>query len=93
LQSSKTLQTLEVDTEKSETQPKKISKCQLYGKGQLAKLLSYHPTTDIRRHMKEGKVVDGFHHSIFPSITSDIMSWPSFLAFLIDNNERDGKYS
>ena len=67
-----------------------ISKCQLYNKGQLAKLLSYHPTTDVRLPMKEGKVVDGFHHPIFHSIASNVMSWPFVLAFVsIDEEEKE----
>ena len=82
-------------TLKDKTQQSKlenISKCQLYNKGQLAKLLSYHPTTDVRLPMKEGKVVDGFHHLVFHSITSNIMNWPFFLDFVpFDNNDEEEK--
>ena len=68
------------------------SKCQLYNKDRLAKLLSYHPMTDIHLPMKKGKVVDGFHHSIFHSIASHIMGWPFFLAFVpIDNDNEEEK--
>jgi hypothetical protein len=87
LQSSTTLQTLEGNTEKSETQPKEISKCELHEKDQLAKFLSYHLMTDVRRPMEEGKAVDGFHRLIFYLITSSIMNWLSFLAFPIDNDD------
>jgi hypothetical protein len=87
LQSSTTLQTLEGNTEKSETQPKEISKCQLREKDQLAKFLSYHLMTDVRPPMEEGKAVDGFHRSIFYLIASSIMNWLSFLAFPIDNDD------
>jgi hypothetical protein len=87
LQSSTTLQTLEGNTEKSETQPKEISKCQLRGKDQLAKFLSYRLMTDVRSPMEEGKAVDGFHRSIFYLIASSIMNWLSFLAFPIDNDD------
>jgi hypothetical protein len=87
LQSSTTLQTLEGNTEKSETQPKEISKCQLREKNQLAKFLSYRLMTDVRPPMKEEKAVDGFHRSIFYLIASSIMNWLSFLAFPIDNDD------
>lgn len=87
MQSSTTLQTLEGNTEKSETQPKEISKCQLREKDQLAKFLSYRLMTDVRPPMEEGKAVDGFHHSIFFLIASSIMNWLSLLAFLIDNDD------
>jgi hypothetical protein len=87
LQSSTTLQTLEGNTEKSETQPKEISKCQLREKDQLAKFLSYRLMTDVRPPMEEGKVVDGFHRSIFYLIASSIMNWLSFLAFPIYNDD------
>ena len=87
MQSSTTLQTLEGNTEKSETQPKEISKCQLREKDQLVKFLSYHPMTDVHLHMEEGKVVDGYHRSIFYLIASSIMNWLSFLAFPIDNDD------
>lgn len=87
MQSSTTLQTLEGNTEKSETQPKEISKCQLREKDQLAKFLSYCLMTDVRPPMKEGKAVDGFHRSIFYLIASSIMNWLSFLAFPIDNDD------
>ena len=86
MQSSTTLQTLEGNTEKSETQPKEISKCQLREKDQLAKL-SYRLMTDVRPPMEEGKAVDGFHRSIFFLIASSIMNWLSFLAFPIDNDD------
>jgi hypothetical protein len=87
LQSSTTLQTLEGNTEKSETQSKEISKCQLREKDQLAKFLSYRLMTDVRPPMKEEKAVDGFHRSIFYLIASSIMNWLSFLAFPIDNDD------
>jgi hypothetical protein len=87
LQSSTTLQTLEGNTEKNETQPKEISKCQLREKDQLVKFLSYRLMTDVRPPMEEGKAVDGFHRSIFYLIASSIMNWLSFLAFLIDNDD------
>jgi hypothetical protein len=87
LQSSTTLQNLEGNTEKSETQPKEISKCQLREKDQLAKFLSYRLMTDVRPPMKEEKAVDGFHRSIFYLIASSIMNWLSFLAFPIDNDD------
>jgi 5-deoxy-D-glucuronate isomerase len=87
LQSSTTSQTLEGNTEKSETQPKEISKCQLRDKGQLAKFLSYRLMTDVRPPMEEGKAVDGFHRSIFHSITGKIMNWSSFPAFPHDNDD------
>jgi len=87
LQSSTTLQTLEGNTEKNETQPKEISKCQLREKDQLVKFLSYRLMTDVRPPMEEGKVVDGFHRSIFYLIASSIMNWLSFLAFPIDNDD------
>jgi hypothetical protein len=87
LQSSTTLQTLEGNTEKSETQSKEISKCQLREKNQLAKFLSYRLMTDVRPPMKEEKAVDGFHRSIFYLIASSIMNWLSFLAFPIDNDD------
>jgi hypothetical protein len=86
LQSSTTLQTLEGNTEKSETQPKVILNCQLREKDQLAKFLSYRLMTDVRPPMKEEKAVDGFHRSIFYLIASSIMNWLSFLAFPIDND-------
>jgi hypothetical protein len=86
LQSSTTLQTLEGNTEKSETQPKEISKCQLHDK-ELAKFLSYHPMTDVHPPMEEGKVVDGSHRLIFYLIASSIMNWLSLLAFPIDNDD------
>jgi hypothetical protein len=86
LQISTTLQTLEGNTEKSETQPKEILNCQLRGKDQLAKFLSYHLMTDVRPPMEERKAVDGFHRSIFYLIASSIMNWLSFLAFPIDND-------
>lgn len=87
MQSSTTLQTLEGNTEKSETQPKEISKCQPHDKGQLVKFLSYHPMTDVHLHMEEGKVVDGYHRLIFRSTASSIANCPSFLAFPIDNDD------
>jgi hypothetical protein len=87
LQSSTTLQTLEGNTEKSETQPKEISKCQLREKDQLAKFLSYRLMTDVRPPMTEEKAVDGSHRSIFYLIASSIMNWLSFLAFPIDNDD------
>lgn len=86
MQSSTTLQTLEGNTEKSETQPKEI-KCQLREKDQLAKFLSYRLMTDVRPPMKEEKAVDGFHRSIFYLIASSIMNWLSFLAFPIDSDD------
>lgn len=86
MQSSTTLQTLEGNTEKSETQPKVILNCQLREKDQLAKFLSYRLMTDVRPPMKEEKAVDGFHRSIFYLIASSIMNWLSFLAFPIDND-------
>lgn len=87
MQSSTTLQTLEGNTEKSETQPKVILNCQLREKDQLAKFLSYRLMTDVRPPMKEEKAVDGFHRSIFYLIASSIMNWLSFLAFPIDNDD------
>jgi hypothetical protein len=87
LQSSSTLQTLEGNTEKSEIQPKEISKCQLREKDQLAKFLSYRLMTDVRPLMEERKAVDGFHRSIFYLVASSIMNWLSFLAFPIDNDD------
>lgn len=87
MQSSTTLQTLECNTDKGETQPKEISKCQLREKDQLAKFLSYRLMTDVRPPMEEGKAVDGFHRSIFYLIASSIMNWLSFLAFPIDNDD------
>lgn len=87
MQSSTTLQTLEGNTEKSETQPKEISKCQLREKDQLAKFLSYRLMTDVHLHMEEGKVVDGYHRLIFRSTASSIANCPSFLAFPIDNDD------
>jgi hypothetical protein len=87
LQSSTTLQTLEGNTEKSETQPQEISRCQLREKDQLAKFLSYRLMTDVGPPMEEGKAVDGFHRSIFYLIASSIMNWLSFLAFPIDNDD------
>jgi hypothetical protein len=87
LQNSTTLQTLEGNTEKSETQPKEILNCQLREKDQLAKFLSYRLMTDVRPPMEEGKAVDGFHRSIFYLIASSIMNWLSFLAFPIDNDD------
>jgi hypothetical protein len=87
LQSSTTLQTLEGNTEKSEAQPKEISKCQLREKDQLAKFLSYRLMTDVHPPMEEGKVLDGFHRLIFRLISISIMNWLSFLAFPIDNDD------
>ena len=87
MQSSRTLQTLEGNTEKSETQPKEISRCQLREKDQLAKFLSYRLMIDVRPPMEEGKAVDGFYRSIFYLIASSIMNWLLFLAFPIDNDE------
>ena len=82
-----TSQTLEGNTEKSEIQQKEI-KCQLRDRSRLAKLLSYHPMTDVRLSMEEEKAVYGFHHYIFHSIASDVMSWPFFFAFVpIDNDD------
>ena len=86
MQSSTTLQTLEGNTEKSEPQPKEISKCQPREKDQLAKFLSYRLMTDVHLPMEKGKAVDGFHRSIFYLIASSIMNWLSFLAFPIDND-------
>jgi hypothetical protein len=80
------------DKPQERTKLENTSKCQLYNKGQLAKLLSYHPMTAIRLPMKNGKVVDGFHHSIFHSIASNVMGWPFFLAFVtIDNDNEEEK--
>lgn len=87
MQSSTTLQTLEGNTEKSETQPKVILNCQLREKDQLAKFLSYRLMTDVRPPMKEEKAVDGFHRSIIYLVSSSIMNWLSFLAFPIDNDD------
>jgi hypothetical protein len=68
-----------------------VSKCR-HDKGQLAKLLSYHPTTDVRLPMKEGKLVDGFHHPIFHSLASNVMSWPFVLDFVpFDNDDEEEK--
>jgi hypothetical protein len=68
-----------------------ISKC-CHDKGQLVKLLSYHPTTAVQLHMGEGKVVDGFHHLVFRLIARNIMSWPFFHSFVpIDNNDEEEK--
>ena len=64
-----------------------ISKC-CDDKGQLVKLLSYHPTTAVHLYMKGGNVVDGFYQSKLRSITSNVMGWPLFLDFVsIENNE------
>lgn len=86
MQSSTTLHTLKGNTEKSETQPKEISKCQQREKDQLAKFLSYRLMTDVRPPMEERKAVDGFHRSIIYLVSSSIMNWLSFLAFPIDND-------
>lgn len=86
MQSSTTLQTLEGNTKKCETQPKEI-KCQLREKDQLGKFLSYRLMTEVRSPMEEGKAVDGFHRSIFYLVASSIMNWLSFLAFPIDNDD------
>jgi hypothetical protein len=88
-----TIQTVSENTKERNTQLEDISKRKLYDKGQIAKFLSYHPMTDVRLSMEEGKVVDGFHHLIFRSTTaaSNIMSSPFFLAFVLidnDNGER-----
>ena len=88
MQSSTTLQTLEGNTEKSETQPQEISRCQLREKDQLAKFLSYRLMTDVRLPMEEGKVLDGFHRLIFRLISISIMNWLSFPAFPIDNDDK-----
>jgi hypothetical protein len=86
-----TSQTLK-DKSQKRTKLENTSKCQLYNKDRLAKLLSYHPMTDIRLPMKKGKVVDGFHHSIFHSLASHVMGWPFFLAFVpIDNDNEEEK--
>ena len=87
MQSSTTLQTLECNTDKGETQPKEISMCQLREKDQLAKFLSYRLMTDVRPPMEERKAVNCFHRSIFYLITSSMMNWLSFLAFPIDNDK------
>jgi hypothetical protein len=82
-----TLHTVEDKTQKR-NKLGDTSKYQLYDKGQLAKLLSYHPMTDVRLSMEEEKAVYGFHHYIFHSIASDVMSWPFFFAFVpIDNDD------
>ena len=81
-----TLHTVEDNTQERNT-PENISKCR-HDKCQLVKLLSYHPTTAVQLHMKRGKVVDGFHHSI----TSNIMNWPFILDFVpIDNDDEEEK--
>lgn len=82
-----TLQTLEYNIEKRETQTVDILKCQLHGKDQSVKLLSYYPTTAVQLHMDGGKVADGFLHLIFHSIVSNIISWPFFLAFVSTDND------
>jgi hypothetical protein len=85
-----TLHTVEDNTQEV-NKPENISKC-LHDKCQLVKLLSYHPTTAVQLHMKRGKVVDGFHHLVFHSITSNIMNWPFFLDFVpFDNNDEEEK--
>jgi hypothetical protein len=60
-----------------------------HDKGQLAKLLSYHPTTAVQLHMEGGKVVDGYS-----KIVSNIMNWPFFLDLfqLITMMKRRTKY-
>ncbi len=77
----------------AETQERNIPpSCQLPDRCQLAKLLSYHPSTAVQLHMEGGKGVDGFHHLVFHSIASNIMSWPFFLDFVpIDNNNEEEK--
>jgi hypothetical protein len=83
-----TIQTLEDNRKERNTQLEH----RIYGEGQLAKLLSYHPTTAVQLHMEGGKVVDGFHHLIFRSIVRNIIGWPFFLAFvLIDNDDEEEK--
>jgi hypothetical protein len=81
LQSNTTLQNLEGSTQKSETQQKKISKCQMHDKDWLVKFLSYHPMTDVCPPMEEGKAVDGSHRSIFYLITRSIANSLRFLPF------------
>ncbi len=88
-----TIQTIDYNAEERNTQ--RVLKCHLYDKCQLAKLLSYHPTTAVQLHMEGGKVVDGFHHLVFHSVASNVMNWPFFLTFVtIDNDDKeDGNYN
>jgi hypothetical protein len=87
-----TSQTLEGNIEKSEIHQEEI-KCQLRERGRSSKLLSYHPMTDVRLHMEEGKVVDGFHRSICLSIANGIMNWTSYLAFQLIMMMKGWKYN
>jgi hypothetical protein len=92
---SKKIGQIDKDTKQRNTELVAISKYQLYDKGQLAKLLSYHPKTAVHLHMEGGKAVDGFYHLVFRSITSNIMSCLSFLLLfhLITMMERRKKYN
>jgi hypothetical protein len=69
-------------TVEAKTQERNIlentSKWQLYERCQLAKFLSYHPSTAVQLCM------------VFSSIASNIMNWPFFLDFvLIDNDDEE----
>jgi hypothetical protein len=69
-----------------------IPKCR-HDKGQLVKLLSYHPmTTAIQLHMERPKAADGSHHLVFHSITSNIMNWPFLILFQLIMMKRRKKY-
>ncbi len=86
-----TPRTVEAETQERNI-PENSSRCQLHDRFQLAKLLSYHPSTAIQLHMEGGKAVDCFHHLVFHSIASNIMNWPFFLDFVpIDNNNEEEK--
>jgi hypothetical protein len=67
-----------------------IARCQLYSKRpcQSKKLLSYNLLTDSGSLKDEARSVYDLYYSIFRTITSNIMNWPFFLAFVtIDNDE------
>jgi hypothetical protein len=84
-----TLHTVE-DKTQERNKSESMAKC-CHDKGQLVKLLSYHPTTAVQLHMEGGKVVDGFHHLVFHSIASNIMNWPFFLDFVPIENDGEAE--
>jgi hypothetical protein len=78
------------DNIKERNRKSDIARCQSYIKMpcQSGKLLSYNLLTDSGSLKDEARSVYDLYYSIFRTITSNIMNWPFFLAFVtIDNDE------